>query len=189
MKRLVDCIDRGLNSVSQVQEEIICATKEIKKVSNTLDPKNGSMEERKVEFEKLHEVFEEKSHPWYTHMAEVMGTFSPGLFIGPEDGPFTNDDLERFFKIPKGHERRIHGHRHAGIRIVIEGPTLIPTLDAHSRHPDPFHPADLIPYREAIPPKEQLEAMMRRKIARKARSKKTRTKLLADLEKRYRASV
>ena len=26
---------------------------------------------------------------------------------------------------PKSHERRIHGHRHARIRLVLEGPTLM----------------------------------------------------------------
>jgi hypothetical protein len=34
-------------------------------------------------------------------------------------------DLERWFKRPKGHERRLHGRRHAGVRIVQQGPTCI----------------------------------------------------------------
>src|SRR4029453_9552291 len=36
-----------------------------------------------------------------------------------EDGdlPQDNLDLERWFRQPKGHERRIHGHRHVGVRL------------------------------------------------------------------------
>ena len=32
-----------------------------------------------------------------------------------------NLDLERWFRLPKSHERRIHGRRHAGIWIVQDG--------------------------------------------------------------------
>jgi len=185
MKKLADCIQRGVGSVSHEQEEILCGISEVKKVAETLDPSKGTIEQREEEFWGLRDAFTGKSNAWYAHMAKEMEAFSPGLFIGPEDGPRTTDDLERFFKTPKGHERRIHGHQHAGIRIVQEGPTLIPALDAHARHPASFSPADLIPYRDADTPVGQIEAMKRRKIMRKARNKKTREKLLAELEKRY----
>ena len=66
--------------------------------------------------------------------------------------PQDNLDLERWFRRPKGHERRIHGRRHAGVRLVYEGPTLALTLDAHLQHPEPFTAADLAPYRSAQPP-------------------------------------
>jgi hypothetical protein len=123
-------------------------------------------------------------------MAKVMTSFVPGLFVG--EGTFQdvrdNLDLERWFRLPKGHERRIHGHRHAGVRIVQEGPTLVPALDAHVAHPEPFTVGDLLPYRTASEPPSQKQAMERRKVMRKARSKKTRPILLADLEQRYRNS-
>jgi hypothetical protein len=45
---------------------------------------------------------------------------------------------------------------------------------------------DLLPYRTAEEPPCQRQALNRRKIMRKARSKKKRPKLLADLERRYR---
>jgi hypothetical protein len=54
--------------------------------------------------------------------------------------------------LPKSHERRIHGHRHAGIRLVLEGPTLVHALDAHAAHPGPFTVDDLLPYRAAREP-------------------------------------
>lgn len=130
--------------------------------------------------------------PDATHqqMAKVMGSFEAGLFVG--EGMFEqfqdNLDLERWFRLPKSHERRIHGHRHAGIRIVLEGPTLVHALDAHAAHPEPFTVDDLLPYRKAEEPQCQTEALHRRKTMRKARSKKQRPQLLADLERRYRES-
>lgn len=123
-------------------------------------------------------------------MAKVMGSFEAGLFVA--EGMFEqfqdNLDLERWFRLPKSHERRIHGHRHAGIRIVLEGPTLVHALDAHAAHPEPFTVDDLLPYRKAEEPQCQTEALHRRKTMRKARSKKQRPQLLADLERRYRES-
>ena len=121
-------------------------------------------------------------------MAQVMISFLAGLFVG--EGTFEairdNLDLERWFRLPKSHERRIHGHRHAGIRIVLEGPTLVHALDAHAAHPEPFTVEDLLPYRAAREPPCQEQALNRRKIMRKARSQKKRPLLLADLERRYR---
>ena len=96
-----------------------------------------------------------------------------------------NLELERWFRRPKGHERRIHGHRHAGVRIVQEGPTMLLALDAHQAHPDPFGVDDLLPYRRAQAPRCQREVMHRRRIMRKARSTKKRGLLLAELERRY----
>ena len=94
-------------------------------------------------------------------------------------------DLERWFRLPKGHERRIHGHRHAGVRLVLEGATLMPVLDAHRDRTAPFTAADLFDYRQAKPPPEEQAALQRRKVMRKARSKKQRPLLLAELEQRY----
>ena len=120
----------------------------------------------------------------------MMRGFEPGLFVGGDepDWPRDNLDLERWFRQPKGHERRIHGHRHAGVRIVQEGPTLLLALDAHLTHPEPFAVEDLRPYCKAQPPGHQLESIHRRKVMRKARSKKKRGTMLAELERRYLAS-
>jgi len=120
-------------------------------------------------------------------MAKTMKSFAPGLFVGGDDPdlPTDNNELERWFRNPKGHERRIHGHRHAGVRIVQEGPTLLPTLDAHLRRTEPFTKEELRSYANAKPPLCQTEAIHRRKVMRKARSKKTRPKLLEHLEQRY----
>ena len=67
---------------------------------------------------------------------------------------------------------RIHGHQHAGIRIVHEGATLMPTLDAHLFHIKPFSYQDLLPYVSVKPLKSQVESIERNRIMRRASSKK-----------------
>lgn len=123
-------------------------------------------------------------------MGKVMASFQPGLFVGGDAPEQARDnlDLERWFRQPKGHERRIHGHKHAGVRIVQEGPALVHALDLHLRHPDPMTPGELLPYRDAKPPASQQQAIARRKIMRRARSTKALPLLLAELEARYAAS-
>jgi hypothetical protein len=185
---LADCIARGLDEVRAEQEAIREYVKDIAEVAATLEPGQVDCAKRKEKFEELSERFERTEDPIRQHMAKVMLTFVAGLFVGA--GKFEeikdNLDLERWFRLPKSHERRIHGHRHAGIRIVLEGPTLVHALDAHAAHPQPFTVEDLLPYRTAEEPPCQRQALNRRKIMRKARSKKKRPILLADLERRYR---
>jgi hypothetical protein len=132
--------------------------------------------------------FSRSEDPIHRPMVQVMSSFVAGLFVGADQLEEIKDnlDLERWFRLPKSHERRIHGHRHSGIRIVLEGPTLVHALDAHQAHPKPFTVDDLLPYWAAREPPSQTQALQRRKIMRKARSKKKRPLLLADLERRYR---
>jgi hypothetical protein len=132
--------------------------------------------------------FSRSEDPIHRPMVQVMTRFVAGLFVGagPLEEIKDNLDLERWFRLPKSHERRIHGHRHAWIRIVLEGPTLVHALDAHQGHPKPFTVDDLLPSWAAREPPGQTQALQRRKIMRKARSVKKRPSLLADLETRYR---
>jgi len=117
----------------------------------------------------------------------MMRSFEPGVFVGGEsaDFPADNVDVERWLKRPKGHERRLHGRRHAGVRIVQQGPTWLLALDAHVHHDGPLTVDDLEPYGHARVPVSQQQAVERGKIMRKARSRKKRAALLADLETRY----
>lgn len=103
-----------------------------------------------------------------------MKSFQSGLFFGEEiaDLPRDNLALERWFRHPKSHERKIHGHQHAGKRIVQEGPTLLPTLDAHLSHSGLFTPDALMPYANAPVPACQAASRARHKIMAKARSQK-----------------
>ncbi len=61
---------------------------------------------------------------------------------------------------------------------------MVYALDAHRTHPEPFGVEDLLPYRSAPEPECQREAIHRRGIMRRARSKIKRPKLLEELERR-----
>ena len=170
------------------QEPIKEYVKEVKRVEATLDPSKGNCEQRKRRFARLKRRLNNSGDAVRMQMAVVMVAFSAGLFAGPEVDEEIRDnlDLERWFRLPKGHERRIHGRKHAGVRLVQEGATLMPTLDAHKDRDEPFQADELLGFKDAKPPKHEQEAMHRRKVMRRARSKKQRPILLAELERRYR---
>jgi hypothetical protein len=185
---LAGCLASGLDEVKEQQEIIREYVAVIAEVAATLEPGAEGVSEREEEFEALIGRFEATEDPIRHGMATVMLSFLAGLFVG--EGAYEairdNLELERWFRLPKGHERRIHGHRHAGIRLVLEGATLVLALDAHASHPGPFAVDDLLPYRTAREPPCQTGARDRRTIMRRARSKKNRPLLLAELERRYR---
>jgi hypothetical protein len=182
------CIDKGLALVKSQQEAIRGQVETILEVAATLDPAGKPSAQRQSDFDALLARLDGDGDPIHEQMAGVMRSFRAGLFAGGDDLGHLQDnlDLERWFRLPKGHERRIHGHRHAGVRIVQEGPTMVHALDAHVAHPEPFTAEDLLAYRSAREPECQRQAIHRRKIMRKARSKTKRPKLLAELERRYR---
>jgi hypothetical protein len=159
----------------------------IEEVAATLDPAQGGVAARRADFEAILARLEGDDDPIHRQMAGLMDSFCPGLFAGGDEIDQVQDnlDLERWFRLPKGHERRIHGHRHAGVRIVREGATMMLALDAHLTHPEAFSAAELLPYRSAREPEYQRQAIHRHGVMRKARSKTKRPKLLAELERRY----
>ena len=188
MRKLQGCIERGLQEVASEQEQINGYVKEVKRVEATLDPTKGSCKQRKRRFARLKRQLKNSGEKVRVQMAVVMVAFSAGLFCGPEVDQEIRDnlDLERWFRLPKGHERRSHGHKHAGVRLVQEGATLMPALDAHKDREEPFQAEELLGYKDAKPPRQEQEAMHRREVMRRARSKKQRPILLAELERRYR---
>jgi len=188
LNRLAGCIDRGLEVSRNALEQVGRYAQDLPAVDATLRPSDVvTAKERQAQFLSLQEAWQSSLEPVHQHFAKMMSSFEPGVFVGSEaaDFPTDNLDLERWFKGPKGHERRIHGHRHAGVRIVRQGPTLMLALDAHVHHEEPLTVDDLTPYRLAGVPQSQQEAVERGKVMRKARSRKKRRALLADLEKRY----
>ena len=173
--------------VKPEQEAIRRHVATIEEVAATLDPAHGGAAARRADFEAIVARLEGDDDPIHQQMAGLMDGFRPGLFAGGDEIDRVQDnlDLERWFRLPKGHERRIHGHRHAGVRIVREGATMMLALDAHLTHPEWFSAADLLPYRLAREPECQRQAIHRHEVMRKARSKTKRPKLLAELERRY----
>jgi hypothetical protein len=216
LKRLAACIDKGLALVETSLHEVARDVVHLRVIYSTLDPTTGPPSERRADFDEMVAELRATPSPIHVAMADGMERWAPGLFGGDDDRAWDNDppaendvaptetpqdssseetppalpgdnlELERWFRHPKGHERRIHGHAHAGVRIVHEGPTLLPTLDAHLRHPAPFTAEELIPSLRATAPPSQHDTESRRKIMRRARSRKHRPILLADLERRYR---
>jgi hypothetical protein len=188
LTRLASCIDRGLDVVQASLTHVKAYVQDLQAVDRTLRPNDETTgEEREAQFILRRQAWESSTDPMHQHFAKMMHSFEPGLFVGGEsaDFPADNLDLERWFKRPKGHERRLHGRRHAGVRIVQQGPTLMLALDAHVHHDGPLTAEDLEPYGHARVPVSQQQAVERGKIMRKARSRKKRAALLAGLEKRY----
>lgn len=162
----------------------------IREVDALLDPTMGRCAKRKQRFGALQRTLLANEDSIRQQLGRVMASFQPGLFVGGGRGEWPRDnlDLERWFRLPKGHERRIHGRCHAGVRIVQEGATMMLALDAHRHHPQPFTEAELRAYRDAEVPASQQEVIQRRKVMRAARSTKKRAGLLRKLEARYAAS-
>ena len=186
-QRLAGCIDRGLAAVAVDLAIVRGHAQTLKSIWDCLDPLTGNGESRKASFDVLAASLRHDADPLRLHMGAVMTTFARGLFAAPDDAqlPIDNLDLERAFKRPKHHRRHIHGRSHAGSGLVPVGATLLPALDAHMRHRGVFSPAELAAWRNAQPPACQRDALHRRSITRKARSKKKRPLLLAELESRY----
>lgn len=176
LKRLKGFIDRGVADQQESFTRVREYTDQVRQVMDLLTTQDGPpLAERKWQFAAKIEAFQGFADDTvYSHFAKVMTSFQPGLFAGAEmaSHPRDNLDLERWFRSPKSHERRIHGHRHAGVRIVRDGPTLAPTLDAHASHPGVFTREDLFPFRMATAPASQLASQQRHGIMRKSRSKK-----------------
>jgi hypothetical protein len=132
---LAGCIQAGLDEVKEQQEVIRGYVDVIAVVAATLVPGTDDITERQEGFEDLIDQFEPTEDPIRHHMATVMIGFLAGLFVGEDEYEAIKDnlDLERWFRLPKSHERRIHGRRHAGVRLVVEGPTLVHALGVWQR--------------------------------------------------------
>jgi hypothetical protein len=178
LARLAGCIDRGLAGVKEEQQQIKKQVEQIRAVAETLKEDKGPRWQREAKYWKLQREYKKEGGTFPAHLGKLMSSFAGGLFVRVrlkkgEQLPTDNDELERWFRKPKSHARRIHGRKHAGVRIVQEGPTLLPTLNAHETHLKPFTAAELLPFWQAVEPDSQREAIQRRKIMGKARSKKS----------------
>jgi hypothetical protein len=177
LERLAGFIDQGTAAVEDQQRQLGEEVEALAKVAKTLDAGGGSLRQRRKEYQRLARQYRDQAGEFHGRLAKVMRGWQAGLFVavrgkGGADAPQDNLELERWFRLPKGHERRIHGRRVAGARIVQEGPSSLLALDAHRHHPEPFAAEDLLPYRHAEEPPDQAEAIQRRKVMRKARSPK-----------------
>lgn len=176
LNRLNHCIQHGLLVYQEDKIEIVKYTEIVAKVMETLNPNTGKANQRVEQFIKIQNQLRSCSgkFPIAKHMMLIMQSFGCGLFVGSDGAEIPDDnlDLERWFKKPKGHERRIHGRKHTGLRLVCEGPTLLPALDAHLSREKPFSYSELLPYIGAEIPESQRTSVERNRIMKKASSKK-----------------
>ncbi len=171
---LIDRIDKGLDLYEEVRLRIIDYVQELKRINKTLISTQMPCKQRLKSFNKICKRLKDSDDPVKQHMSGFMTRFSDGLFSGGDnlEIPEDNQDLERWFKTPKSHERKINGHKHAGTRIVYEGPTLLPTLDAHKSSLRAFKIEELLPYVNFDAPETQVTAIARRQLMKKGNSKK-----------------
>ena len=188
MKRLAGGLDRGLEGARDALTPGGDSVQDLRAVEGRLTPNDeATREEREAQCVSRWQEWEARVDPMHQPFAKVMSRVEPGGWVGGEgaDCPEDQVDLARWCKRPKGHERRMHGRRHAGVRLVPQGPTLLLALDAPVHHHGPLTVAALEPSRHSRVPASQQEAIERGQIMRTARSRKTRHVLLADLAKQY----
>ena len=120
---MATCIDKGVDSVKSEQEVIRRHVETIAEVAATLDPGTSPCARREADYQKILARIEGDGDAVHEHMAKLMTGFRVGLFVGGDTMAQVQDnlELERWFRLPKSHERRIHGRRHAGVRIVQKG--------------------------------------------------------------------
>jgi len=174
LNRLNGFIDRGIADQHDAFSRVRAYTAQVREVIDIMNVESPLVEREPLFTAKIAEFQTFPDDKTYVAMAKVMSSFQAGLFAAPEltEYPHDNLDLERWFRLPKSHERRVHGHHHAGIRIVREGPTLIPTLDAHAQHPGVYTREDLSRFASATAPPSQIASQQRNGIMKKGRSKK-----------------
>jgi len=128
LTRLAIGIDHGLDVVQASLTHGKAYVQDLQAVDRPLRPNDETTgEEREAQCILRRQEWESSTDPMHQHVATMRRSFEPGLLVGGEsaDFPADNVDLARWFKRPKGHERRLHGRRHAGVRIVQQGPTLM----------------------------------------------------------------
>lgn len=173
LETLQDCIEQGMHIYEGSKDKVQGLLQVVTQVDRLLSTEEGPSEQRKKHFHSLAQKLEKKSSN-YKCMGKLMLSFESGLFAGGDILGLRKDnlDLERWFRNPKGHQRRINGRKHAGITIVYEGPTLIPTLDAHLTLKGPLTAEQMLVYANAKPPQSQIEGLKRKKLMSQAGSKK-----------------
>jgi hypothetical protein len=189
LENLRSCIERGRSLVADELQVVRKHTEQVTAIWALLSSEAGPCSERRERFSTLATQLVGSNDPLQQHMGRIMFSFAAGLFVGDDEDeqvPVDNLEFERALRVSKAHERHVHGHAHAGMRIVHQGATLMLVLDAHQRHPGPFDQDELIPYLDAQLPGTQLAALKRQRVMRQARSTKNRAKLLSRFETQFR---
>lgn len=196
---LRECIARGLDATADERQRVEAELALVAAVAATVDAAGDDYDERLARFDVLVNEHAASDREMGQRLARQMKNWRAGLFLGADvaEGwvdsrgrpylPENNYELERWFRVAKGHARHVHGRAHVGVALVHRGATLLPALDAHRLHDAPFTHDDLRPYFGTPESADQAEVRQRAHVMRKARSPKQRPLLLEQLEKRYEA--
>jgi len=108
LEKLQDCIEQGMAEYEKDKKKIEGLLEAVVQTEKLLSPDAGTSEARQKRFHALGLRLKKKSSK-YKEMGKLMLSFEKGLFSGGDslDLPIDNLDLERWFKTPKGHQRRI----------------------------------------------------------------------------------
>ena len=89
------------------QETLRNYVQDIEEVAATLQPDGQTCAARQALFKELIDRFEGTQEPMHQQMVQVMRSFRAGLFVGEGQCEPIRDnlDLERWFRLPKSHER------------------------------------------------------------------------------------
>jgi hypothetical protein len=154
LARLAGCIDRGLATSREDREQVRAQAEVVAAVAGTLAAEGRTLAARRAEYGRLARQCQAKGGGFHGRLAKVMQAWQAGLFVGVRgkggpDAPWDNLELERWFRLPKGHERRIHGRRHAGARIGAGGGDAAADARRPQKPPGAVHRAGLA----ALPPR------------------------------------
>ncbi len=188
MKRRAGGMDRGLEVARASLTHVRASVRDLHAVDRPLRPSDAvTGREREGRCRVQQEGWQASADPVYQPCATRLSRCEPGVCVGGETADVPADKVAwaRWGTRPTGHARRLHGRRHAGMRIVQHGPTWLLALDAPVHHEGPWMADHLQPYGHTRVPASQQQAVERGKLMRKARSRKKRHALLADLENRY----
>jgi len=135
-------IINGLQKTSPLKGQPQAA--EVRAIHAPRAPTRGACAQRQAPLQALPPPWHRSGAPTRQPMSPGRARCEPGLCVGDAAATWPQDtlDLARWLRPPTGHERRLHGQRHAGVRLVQEGPTLLLALDAHREPPEPCRAED-----------------------------------------------
>ena len=84
LSKLADAIDRGLTLTEEARQQVESYVVDVRAVAATLDPSEGSFDDRQASFEELREHFSQ-GDAVRQQMAKVMKSFRGGTFRGRGD--------------------------------------------------------------------------------------------------------
>lgn len=123
---LRECIARGLDATAEARKQVEIDLALVAAVAATVDAAGDPYDERLARYDVLLTEHEASDREMDQRLARQMKSWRAGLFLGAAvaEGwvdaqgrpylPENNYELERWFRLAKGHARHVHGRAHAG---------------------------------------------------------------------------